>query len=103
MKLRILLEAEEEARASAIWYQKQFVGLGDAFLDDLESALRRIEDDPSRFPKLETAKSDHIKRCRFLRFPFLHRFRNHRFGNSGTRGGTFQTSTELLAPSQVNR
>jgi plasmid stabilization system protein ParE len=70
MKLRILLEAEEEARASAIWYQKQFVGLGDAFLDDLESALRRIEDDPSRFPKLETAKSDRIKRCRFLRFPF---------------------------------
>ncbi len=63
MKLRILREAEEEAHASAIWYDDQLVGLGDGFLDELVAALQQIEDDPDRFPKLETAKSKQIRRC----------------------------------------
>ena len=40
MKLRILREAEEEAQASAIWYEKQLVGLSDDFLDELVAALQ---------------------------------------------------------------
>lgn len=71
MKLRILREAEEEAHASAVWYDEQMVGLGDDFLDELVSALQQIEDDPDRFPKLEIAKSEQIRRCRLNRFPYL--------------------------------
>jgi mRNA-degrading endonuclease RelE of RelBE toxin-antitoxin system len=71
VKLRILREAEEEAEASAIWYDEQLVGLGDDFLDELSAALQRIEDDPARFPKLETSKSKRIRRCRLNRFPYL--------------------------------
>ncbi len=71
MKLRILREAEEEAQASAIWYKEQLVGLGDDFLDELVAALQQIEDHPKRYPKLETAKSSQIRRCRLARFPYL--------------------------------
>lgn len=71
MKLRILREAEEEAHASAVWYDEQMVGLGDDFLDELVSALQQIEDDPDRFPKLEIAKSEQIRRCRLNRFPYM--------------------------------
>ena len=46
MKLRILREAEEEAQASALWYDEQLVGLGDDFLDELASTLQQIEDEP---------------------------------------------------------
>lgn len=53
MKLRILREAEEETHAAAMWYDEQLVGLGDAFLDELVSALQQIERNPERFPKLE--------------------------------------------------
>ncbi len=71
MKLRILREAEEEAQASAIWYEEQLVGLGDDFLDELVAALQQIEDHPKRYPKLETEESSQIRRCRFARFPYL--------------------------------
>ena len=71
MNLRILREAEEEAQASAIWYDEQLVGLGDDFLDELVGALHQIESDPNRFPKLETANSKQIRRCRLSRFPYL--------------------------------
>ena len=71
MKLLILRDAEEEAEASAIWYDEQLVGLGDDFLDELVGALQQIESDPNRFPTLETAKSKQIRRCRLTRFPYL--------------------------------
>lgn len=71
MILRILREAEEEAQASAIWYDEQLVGLGDAFLDELVAALQQIENDSSRFPRWETAKSRQIRRCRLIRFPYV--------------------------------
>ena len=71
MKLRILSEAEEEAHASAIWYDEQLVGLGDDFLDELSAALQKIEETPNRFPPLETAKSKQVRRCRLTRFPYL--------------------------------
>ncbi len=71
MNLRILREAENEAHAAAIWYDEQLAGLGDDFLNDLVAAMRKVEDDPARFPKLETAKSEQIRRCRFNRFPYF--------------------------------
>ena len=66
-----LREAEEEAQASAIWYDEQLVGLGDDFLDEFSTALKQIEDEPDRFPKLETAKSKKTRRCRLARFPYV--------------------------------
>jgi toxin ParE1/3/4 len=71
LKLRILREAGEEAQASAIWYDEQLAGLGNDFLDELSAALQQIEDDPDRFPALETAKSNQLRRCRLARFPYL--------------------------------
>ena len=71
MKLRILREAEEEARASAIWYDEQWVGLGYDFLDELSAALKQIEEDPGRFLILETIASKQIRRRRLTRFPFV--------------------------------
>jgi toxin ParE1/3/4 len=71
VKFRILSDAENEARAAAIWYDEQLAGLGDDFLNDLVVTLRKVEDDPARFPKLETAKSERIRRCRFNRFPYF--------------------------------
>ena len=35
-------EAEEELEAAALWYEKRQPGLGDDFLDQFESTLRRI-------------------------------------------------------------
>ena len=72
MKLRILREAEDEARASAIWYDEQLPGLGDDFLDQLSKAMKQIENDPDRFPMLETIVSPkQIRRVRLSRFPYL--------------------------------
>lgn len=72
MKLRILREAEEEARASAIWYDEQLEGLGDDFLDELAEALKQVGDDPNRFPILETmTSSKQIRRCVLARFPYV--------------------------------
>ncbi len=72
MKLRILSEAEEEARASAIWYDEQLEGLGDGFLDELSEAFKQVEDDPNRFAILETMPSSkQVRRCRLARFPYV--------------------------------
>ena len=72
MKLRILREAEKEAQVSAIWYDEQLEGLGDDFLDELANALKQVEDDPKRFPILETITSaKQYRRCRLARFPYF--------------------------------
>ena len=50
---------------------RQLVGLGDDFLDELSVTLQQVENDPDRFPKLETAQSEQLRRCRLARFPYL--------------------------------
>ncbi len=48
--LRILSEARAEAVEAAAWYDHQRDGLGSKLLDEVEEALKRIENAPERFP-----------------------------------------------------
>lgn len=71
MKLRVLPQAEAEANEAACWYDDRQAGLGEDFLDLYSERLREIEDQPDRFPLLETvAKNQRIRRCRLPRFPY---------------------------------
>ena len=72
MKLRVLQQAEREARDAAEWYEDRVEGLGPAFLDEYESGLERIEKDPTRFGRLETITGPReIRRLLLRRFPYL--------------------------------
>jgi plasmid stabilization system protein ParE len=59
-------EADEELRMAALWYEERQPGLGDAFLDEFESALRRIVAEPERWRKI---RGDNRK-LNFHRFPY---------------------------------
>jgi len=72
VKLRVLQQAEWEARDAAVWYEDRVQGLGAAFIDQLEHGLERIEEDPKRFGRLETfVGSRDIRRLLLRRFPYL--------------------------------
>ena len=72
VSLRVLTEAEEEVFSAACWYDDQLPGLGGDFLDAYEAALKRIEDCPTQFARLETTPPDvDIRRCILRRFPYL--------------------------------
>ena len=43
-------EAIAEFAAAANWYEEQHVGLGQRFLDDVDSVIGRITEHPSAFP-----------------------------------------------------
>jgi len=59
-------EADDELEAAALWYQDRQPGLGDAFLDEFESTLRRIVAEPERWRKI---RGDNRK-LNFHRFPY---------------------------------
>lgn len=59
-------EADEELVAAALWYEERQPGLGDDFLDEFEHALRRIEAEPERWPKI---RGDNRK-LNLRRFPY---------------------------------
>ena len=44
----------EELVGAALWYEERQPGLGDDFLDEVEHALRRIEAEPERWPKIRS-------------------------------------------------
>jgi toxin ParE1/3/4 len=72
VKLRVLQQAERETRDAAEWYEERVEGLGTSFLDEYESGLERIENDPTRFGRLETvAGPREIQRLLLRRFPYL--------------------------------
>ena len=71
VKLRILSEAQEEAQAFATWYDDLQIGLGDDFLDDLLEALKRVESDPDRYPKLNGVSGVKILPVTSRSFPDL--------------------------------
>jgi plasmid stabilization system protein ParE len=67
----MLAEAEEEAREAARWYEEQRSGLGQDFLDTLSAALQAVEEQPQRYPLVETLRSRREVRQYFLRrFPY---------------------------------
>jgi hypothetical protein len=72
MTLRILPEVELESAEAAAWYDDHQAGLGNDFLIEVESAIRRIGSDPHQFATLEsyTGRYD-IRRCVLDRFPYL--------------------------------
>ena len=72
MRLHLLAEAQEDAGSIAQWYESKRDGLGQEFLDVLDSALDEIAGAPLRFAKLESVETDREIRRKILpRFPYL--------------------------------
>lgn len=59
-------EANEELVGTALWYEERQPGLGDDFLDEVEDALRRIEAEPERWPKIRSEN----RKLNLRRFPY---------------------------------
>ena len=66
MKARFLSSAEAELREALEFYESAQPGLGDQFLDEIESAVKLIES----FPEAWTPLSARTRRCRTRRFPY---------------------------------
>lgn len=60
-------KAEEDIRNAFNWYNKQKSGLGYRFLDEVESVLNSIEDNPLSWPILYR---NTIRRQLLKRFPY---------------------------------
>ena len=65
-RLTILPQAELDVSDAAAWYEERRTGLGDEFLDELDSILRRVIKDPLQFPKI----INQIRRALLRRFPY---------------------------------
>ncbi len=64
--LRLLIPAESEMLGAARYYESQAQGLGQDFLEKIESAFHDIGEHPERFPVI---RSD-IRRRLVHRFPY---------------------------------
>jgi plasmid stabilization system protein ParE len=64
--VRLLLPAEHELFDAACYYEKQAPGLGQDFLNDIETALRHIMGTPERWPVVNAG----IRRSLIRRFPY---------------------------------
>ncbi len=62
-----------EVKASFFWYQEQANGLGDDFLDELESAYQAIKELPRTWPLFQSG----LRRFVLSRFPFSVIYREH--------------------------
>jgi len=70
--VRVLDEATLEAVEAADWYDRQQLGLGDRFLDEVDQALLRIGEGPRRFPRWAPYTGQHeIRRCLLRQFPYV--------------------------------
>ena len=70
MKLRVVVEAEDEIESARRYLNEQSSGLGGRFLNDLESALAKIADQPLRFGKLETLPDSPYRRALLKHFRY---------------------------------
>jgi hypothetical protein len=71
VRVRILAEAELEAREAARWYEERRQGLGNQLLDAIARGLEAVEEDPRRFAVLETIHSSReVRRYLVPRFPY---------------------------------
>jgi plasmid stabilization system protein ParE len=66
LQLVFTIAAKADIRHALDWYDRRQVGLGQRFLDDLDSLASRISDNPMQFP---TARSV-IRRASLRRFPY---------------------------------
>ncbi len=71
MNLRILVEAEEDVRASVEWYDERRHGLAVAFFEAVSRAFRAIEANPQRYPKVSgSGLVSDIRSYSLAKFPF---------------------------------
>jgi plasmid stabilization system protein ParE len=64
----IRIEAEVDITDAAAWYHKKKLGLGDAFLAEVEFAIARAAENPFRFPCLR--RKPDVRRVLTDRFPY---------------------------------
>ena len=70
-KVRILLQAVEEAEAAATWYEQQRQGLGAEFAETIDAAIDVVEDGfPPLSPMPESSETLKAKRLILRRFPY---------------------------------
>jgi plasmid stabilization system protein ParE len=65
-RLTILPQAELDVSGAAAWYEERRTGLGDEFLDELDSILQRVIHDSMQFPQIK----NQIRRALLRRFPY---------------------------------
>jgi plasmid stabilization system protein ParE len=65
-RLSILPQAELDVSDAAGWHEDRRTGLGDEFLDELDSVLRRFIKTPLQFPKIKY----NVRRALLRRFPY---------------------------------
>jgi len=64
-------EIEDDVCDAAAWYDDKHLGLGDEFVSEYVSAIRRIQDNPFLFA---IAKNG-LRPCRLKRFSYIVHFR----------------------------
>ena len=69
MTLRLIVEsaAEEDILEAFHWYEAQSSGLGDRFLDSLDSAFLLVIENPDAFPSI----IEDVRRTLTTTFPYL--------------------------------
>lgn len=67
-------EARADLHEASNWYEAQRLGLGDEFLQQVDAAFRRIEMQPTQFPKIH----GELRRVLLRRFPYSAYFLNER-------------------------
>ncbi len=65
-RLTILPQAELDVSDAVAWHEERRTGLGDEFLDELDSVLQRVIKSPFQFPKIK----NNIRRALLRRFPY---------------------------------
>jgi toxin ParE1/3/4 len=63
-------EAESDIYEAYAYYEARSAGLGEMFLDSIESALQSIRDNPRRFPEVLRDPHESVRRALTKRFPF---------------------------------
>jgi len=66
LRVHIRPEAEADIEEAAAWYEKQYEGLSDEFLDEVLSACETISENPNMYPVVHR----HTRRAIIHRFPF---------------------------------
>lgn len=72
-EMRFHPDIASEVKASFVWYQEKSNGLGDDFLDELESAYQEINELPRTWSLFQNG----FRRFMLSRFPFSVIYREH--------------------------
>lgn len=67
-RLMIRDEAEADLTEAAFWYHHQTSGLGDEFLREVHTAIRRAVENPSAYRRLR--RRPEVRRVLTARFPY---------------------------------